>query len=58
MTDEKAREIATALSQNLFSFHKGRRTSARTPITANIQLVHNQSHCLGPFKFEKETWAQ
>jgi hypothetical protein len=24
MTDEKAREVAAALSQNLISFHKGR----------------------------------
>jgi hypothetical protein len=31
MTDEKAREVAIALSQNLISFHKGRRASARMP---------------------------
>jgi hypothetical protein len=29
----KAREVAIALSQNLISFHEGRRASARTPIT-------------------------
>jgi hypothetical protein len=32
MSDEKAREVAIALSQNLIQFHKGRRASARTPI--------------------------
>jgi hypothetical protein len=33
MTDEMAREVAAALLQNLISFHKGRRASARTPIS-------------------------
>jgi hypothetical protein len=31
MTDEKAPEVAIALSQNLISFQKERRASARTP---------------------------
>jgi hypothetical protein len=29
---QKAREVAVALSQNLISFHKRRRASARTPM--------------------------
>jgi hypothetical protein len=37
----KAREVAIVLSQNLISFHKGRRASARTPI--------NMSPCLLTF---------
>jgi hypothetical protein len=32
MTDEKAREVAIALSQNLISFHKRRLALARTPM--------------------------
>jgi hypothetical protein len=38
MIDLKAREVAVALSQILISFHKGRRASARTPITVLIHL--------------------
>jgi hypothetical protein len=36
MTHEKAQEVALALSQNLISFHKGRRSSARTPMNGRI----------------------
>jgi hypothetical protein len=35
MTDEKAQQVAIALSQNLILFYKGCRASARTPITLN-----------------------
>jgi hypothetical protein len=40
MTDEKAQEGAAALSQNLISFHKGRRALAQTPIIVekNIKI--------------------
>jgi hypothetical protein len=42
MTDEKAREVAIALSQNLISFHKGRRALARTPIKALYHVFSKQ----------------
>jgi hypothetical protein len=32
MPDEKAQDVAIALSQNLISFHQGRRASAPSPI--------------------------
>jgi hypothetical protein len=47
MTEEKAQEVAIALSQNLITFHKGRRASARTPtmncvkafLTEDVQVL-------------------
>jgi hypothetical protein len=43
MTDEKAQEVAIALSQNLISFHKGLHVSARTPMIIFVFVyVHNE----------------
>jgi hypothetical protein len=43
MTDKKAQEVSIALSQNLISFHKGRRASARTPMINSLSFPEHMT---------------